>query len=493
MFEMEIDRFRRRRRLAACGTLSTLFLFGVGARAEEPDDTTSEAEAQPASRETEKAPAPTAASSVAVAAPEASTVVLDHMGPETFPGRLRGLYGGSLWLEPDFQGLQWPQNTRTDLGLSAQFWVDTGEEKIRRDAPLIPSSQMRFQQGRALLRLTPAYVSGRLFAQAQVELVGNLCQAANSVCQNTGTFTTDDLFIRVGAWNLWDLKVGRFEGWEVYHLGMGMDQYTLERFGAGIFGLDTMTNPRLDAPSLYGVTYLHDRPSEGWGVGYAALHFFPTDYLRFEFLAKLGTDNYRADNSTGDTSWTYIGGRPTIIFDVGWFKLRLGAEYQHRTGISETVVPGMPMRKTDPVAERFFKGAGGSVQFVIDPILEFGLNAAIGKQEDTNAFFMPVPENSFTTKSVGGFANARLANGWLTGVGVNWTTQTDNFLTPGSTANDFTAHLQTFAALQYRPVGQFYVKAVFGFARADFLPSDPAVAEWQNYMYSLRVRLLYIY
>ena len=44
-----------------------------------------------------------------------------------------------------------------------------------------------------MLRLTPAYVSGSLFAQAQVELVGNLCQATSTICLTSGTFSTDDL------------------------------------------------------------------------------------------------------------------------------------------------------------------------------------------------------------------------------------------------------------------------------------------------------------
>ena len=167
------------------------------------------------------------------------------MGPETFPGRLRGIYGGSLWLEPDFQGLQWPQNTRTGLGVSADFWIDSGREGIKRGTDQQPNSSILFQQGRALLRLTPAYVSGRMFAQAQVDLVGNLCQVMTPICLSAGTFTTDDLFIRFGAWNAWDVKVGRFRAWEVYHTGMGMELYTLERLGAGMFGVDTFTTPKL--------------------------------------------------------------------------------------------------------------------------------------------------------------------------------------------------------------------------------------------------------
>lgn len=471
---------------------STLFLFALVARATEPDEATSDEETEALSPPKEKAPA-APATAVAAPVPETSAVVLEHMGPETYPGRLRGIYGGSLWLEPDFQGLQWPQNTRTGIGVSANFWIDSGYEAITRDLEQLPNTDLRLQQERAVLRLTPAYVSGRLFAQAQVELVGNGCQATNPVCVTDGTFTTDDLFIRVGAWNLWDLKVGRFEAWEIYHLGMGMDQYTIERLGAGMLGIASNTMPNLDAPSLYGVTYLHDRPSEGLAIGDAALHFYPTDSLRLELLAKFGTDNYSGNHATGDTAWNYIGGRPTIIFDLGFFKLRLGAEYQHRTATTQNIAPGTPMMKTDPVAERVQKGAGGSVQFVIDPFVEFGVNAAIGKQDETDAFGNPVLEDSFTTKSIGGFANARVWDGWLAGLGLNWTTQTDQFLTAGSTANDFVAHLQAFGAVQYRPVGQLYIKAVFGYAYADFQPSDQMMSEWKNYMYSLRIRLLYIY
>jgi len=130
---------------------------------------------------------------------------------------------------------------------------------------------------------------------------------------------------------------------------------------------------------------------------------------------------------------------------------------------------------------------------VIDPIVEFGVNGAIGSQSDTNAFGAPVPENIYTVKSIGGFANVRLAAPWLAGVGVNWTTQLDSFVAANSDVGDFTAQLQGFAALQYVLASKFYVKAVLGLARADFLPSDPTVSEWRNYMYSGRIRLMYIY
>jgi len=488
---MEINR-RRYRRLVAFATLPTLLAFGGTANAEAPDEADADTEAGADAAQPAAQPKAAATPAVPETTAQASAPFIEHMGPETFPGRLRGIYGGSLWLEPDFQGLQWPQNTRTGLGVSADFWVDSGKALIERGTQQLPNSNLLFQQGRALLRLTPAYVSGRFFAQAQVELVGNLCQATTTICLTTGTFATDDLWVRFGAWNAWDVKVGRFEAWEVYHTGMGMELYTLERLGAGMFGVDTFTTPKLEAPTFYGVNYLHDRPSNGLAVGYAALHLYPTEYLRFELLGKLGSDNYRADNATGDTPWNYWGGRPTLIFDVGWFKFRVAGEYQKRTATTQTLDPGM-LGKKDPVPQRVQKGAGASVQFVINPVLEFGVNAAIGKQVDVDAFARPVLENSFTTTSVGGFANVRFTDHWVAGGGANWTTQTDTYLATGSTLNDFTSQLQSFGAVQYRPLGHLYIKVVLGYAIADFLPSDLAVAEWQNHMYSGRIRLLYIY
>jgi hypothetical protein len=464
-------------------------------------------------------------------APATPAAFVQHLGPESFPGRSRGLYGGSMWLEPSFNGLQWPYMAHTGIGVSGNVWVDSGYEALKRN-PTFPNSTMYFQQGRGVLRVTPTYVSGRFFVQGQAELVGNLCQAtnsggpgstANTVCLSAGTFSTDDLWIRVGHWNIWDLKVGRFEGWEVYHLGMGMDQYTFERMGAGMFGVsDTgtnpaQTNPQLEVPSYYGVNYLHDRPTDGLAVGNVALHLYPTEYLRFELLAKLGTDNFRNDDrATGNPAATYLGGRPTMIVDVGWLKLKVGAEYQTRTPITQD--PAGAGAYKEPVEQTIQKGVGGSLQFVIDPVIEFGVNAAVGRQEYTNSSgntpAMPgypgILTNSYTTKSVGGFANLRLSDLLMAGVGLNWTQQSDDYFAslnntpPVSTGTtDYTTHLQGFAAVQYLLGGQLFIKAAFGLAKAYYQPSDPNAATWNSYMYtskigpvpipSIRVRLMYLY
>jgi hypothetical protein len=488
--------------IAALAAIAMFFVLGGSAQAEPDEDGPSPSAEATASSPPKPELAPTLAvpgGEAPAPATQTPASFFEQMGPDTFPGRLRGLSGGSLWLEPSFHGLQWPRNTRTGIGVSGMFWVDGGYETIVRgdvnNSPT-PNSTYYFQQGRALLRVTPAYVSGRLFVQGQVELVGNLCQAeanAAQTCNYAGTFTTDDLWIRVGQFNLWDLKVGRFEGWEVYHLGMGMDPNTYERVGATMSGLQSEKTV-LEAPSAYALNSLHDRPTDGQAVAYSALHFYPLEFLRAELLFKLGNNKFRLDNlDSAGTSYNYYGLRPSAIFDAGWIKFKVGAEYQKRTATTQTLPAGVPVVKKDPVEDRVDKGIGASLQFVVDPLVEFGLNAAIGTRHETNVMAIEIPEGSFTRISAGGFANLRFADGWLAGVGGNWTLMTNSVKATPDSANDAVSHLQGFVALQYLLVRQLYIKAVLGYAKARFQPSDATVATWNNSMYSGRIRLMYLY
>lgn len=428
--------------------------------------------------------------------PATTEPYVQHLGPESFPGRLRGLYGGSLWLEPSFDGLQWPYMARTGLGVSGYAWLDSGRELIDRNQQQIPNSALWYQQGRGVIRLTPTYVGDHLFIQGQIEPVGNMCQSAsptNIVCQATGTFDTDDLWVRVGQWNRWDLKVGRFEGWEVYHLGMGMEPYTFERMGARNFGVQTLADPPFDAPQFYGVTFMHDRPTDGLAAGYAALHLYPSEFLRFELLGKLGTDNNVNDNSTGDTPMTTWGGRPTAILDLGWLKVKVGAEFEKSVPITQSVQPGMPGMKLEAAAKLIRKGVGGSIQVIANELVEFGVSAAVGDQHHENGFAQVIAPDTFTTKSVGGFANIRVCTLCLVGLGLHYTAQTDAVLAMNSSANDFSNQVQGFVAFQYLLAGQLFIKPEFAYARAYFQPSDVSVATWTNTMINARVRLMYLF
>jgi len=503
---MSRTRFRQLRWVGVTAIFQALLFLAAAARAQVPEDEPSSPVETPAPVAPEARAvqaAPTAAADVsATAAP-----LFEELGPDTYPGRLRGLEGGSLWAEPTFHGLQWPHLSRSGIGISGLFSVASGYETIKRDQPMLLDSKINLQQARGVLRVTPTLVRERFFVQGQAELVANGCQAAapnaqtTNVCAVSGTFTTDDLWIRVGQWNVWDLKVGRFEGWEVYHLGLGIEPYSIERLGACMFGQTGATGmgPKLEAPSLYAVDYARNRPSEGLAVGFVALHLYVTDFLRFELLGKWGSDNYQDNSATGGKPYNYLGGRPTAILDVGWFKFKVGAEYQKASAAMQSIGgnPGEPQVKKDPVEELTRKGVGASVQFVIDPIVEFGVNAAIGNQNyidaSANAFASAdTMAKSYTTKSAGAFANVRLVEGWLAGLGANFTEQLDTYKASGSNVNDYTSHLQGFVALQYMLARQLFVKAGFTYAKATFQPSD-AVPSWNNQMYSAGLRLTYLY
>ena len=431
-------------------------------------------------------------------APASKSPYWEQMGPDTYPGQMRGIEGGSLWLERTFHGLQWPQNSRTGIGISGMFWADGGAQTITRglELPPTPNSKMNVEQARGVLRLTPTYVSGRFFVQGQAELVANSCQGqagTAGICSYAGTFTTDDLYLRVGLWNLFDLQVGRFQGWEIYHLGMGMDPFTFERMGALMAGVES--NPKLEAPSLYGVNTMQDRSSDGLAAGYTALHGYFTDFLRAELLAKVGSNKYLSSSLDGaGTAYNYLGLRPTAIVDVGWLKLKIGGEWQKRTNTTQDLDPGNPPKKKDPVPQRVNKGFGGAVQFVLAPYFEVGVNGAYGTQRETDGMAREVLENCFTTKSVGGFGNVRLYDGLLLGLGLNFTEQLDKFKAlDDSKTNNYTSHLQGFVAVQYLLAGQLYIKLAIGYAQAKLQPSDANLAAWTNKMISGRLRLMYIF
>jgi hypothetical protein len=417
-----------------------------------------------------------------IVVPEPVPLFVANVGPSTYPGKLRGIRGGSLWLEPSFHGLQWPQMSKSGVGVSGLFWLDSGYLNLTRDNDSLPDTATPFQQGRGVLRVTPTYTDGRFFAQGQVELVGNVCQATTTVCIDHGTFDTDDLWVRFGVWNSWDVQVGRFRGWELYHTGMGLDLYTFERLGAHQLGLQMPTglDLPLNAPDIYGVTYLYDRPSDGLGSGYLAFHAYPSNTVRFEMLGKVGVSELAAGTS-------HYGARPAFILDQGWLKLKVGAEYEKATQAT-------PGKQGNVKVERERWGVGAALQFVIDPRAEFGANFAYGSQstiDDGNN--MSALFNSYKRSSVGGFGNVRLGDPWILGAGVNFTWQNDKFYALESQSPNYTAQLQAFGALQYMVAEQLYIKAVISYARADFVTSDASLDLWSNSLISGRIRLMYLY
>jgi hypothetical protein len=373
---------------------------------------------------------------------------------------VRGIYGGSLWRT--FNGLQWPYYPKTGIGVSGYVWFDTGYEHIARGggASTDPNITYFVQQGRMVLRVTPTWSDGRWFVQGQAELVGEHDQSAGPPLQPA----VDDLWVKVGQWNNFDFQIGRFMGWEIYHFGMGLDLYTLERQGA----TDVSPNTASLYPAIYGVTTEMYYPQS---VGQAALHFYPTPWLRFEWQGRYGQEG----------SFNTAGTRPVGIVDFGVVKFKFGAEYQHQS----------PQNPAPNVNVDW--GAGAALQFVLDPVMEFGLNAAYGNTYSTNATNgLENPQATTYTMSYGGFLNARLMQDLLAGLGLDYTYLQDKRFDPNLGRYEDSSQWQGFVALQYLLLKHLFIKGVAGYALAFFNPNLGSPT-WENHMVSGRVRLEYLF
>jgi hypothetical protein len=407
------------------------------------------------------APASAPAESAASILPGAIEELPASAYPEPYT---RGLYGGSLWL--DMQGLQWPYTPRTGIGLSGYGWLDNDYELTRLGGPnTVPHTTQLIQQGRFLFRVTPTYTNGSWFVQGQAELVANKDQADT---QANGVVDAEDVWVRTGVWQKWDLTVGRFQAFDVYPLGMGLDLNTQERLGA-FDGTNTT------ATALYAASYLFYRPA---GPGNIAFHLYPFPFLRVELLGQWG-------DSTGENS---IGGRPAVIFDIGWLKLRGALEYQYQFAQSPD-----PMLKAT-VRNR---GGAGSAQIVLAPYAEFGGNFgyAIYDEADAHANGGEDVTASGNIVSYGGFVNvspvpAILPN-LLIGAGGNYASQHDLSVSVTTGRNDRSTNLQTFVAVQYLFYRQLFVKLVGAYAKSHF--DNTKSAEYDDDMYSVRLRVMYLF
>jgi hypothetical protein len=392
---------------------------------------------------------------------------IEHLGADAYPNDpVRGIYGGSLW--SIFHGRQWPYMPKTGVGVSGYVWVDTGYEAINREGNLQGNASLRdyVQQGRFLLRITPTWTDGKWFAQGQGEFVADRDQEQPAPT----VANVDDMWVKFGRWNSFDLQFGRFEAWEVYHFGMGLDLYTLERQGAQDFYRNQLGQGPVP---IYGVTNLFYRQGN---VGQSAVHLYPTDWLRFEVEGVFGQD----PGSGGDNE---IGARPVAVADFGWMKLKLGAEWDHQSPYDTSLKGG-----------QYNYGAGGALQFVADPYIEFGVNYAYGAQIAYAQDGTRNDASSFNEYSIGGFANARIASGLLIGAGLNYTYNVDEFYDPSIRRYGDFSQWQGFGAIQYHLFKHIFLKLVGGWALATLNPNThEGYTPHQDDMLSGRLRVQYLF
>jgi hypothetical protein len=400
------------------------------------------------------------------AAPEepapAPTAFVQQLPASAYPEPTRGLYGGSLWL--DMQGLQWPYFPQTGIGLSGYGWVDTMYKLTRiGDATERPSVTNLFMQGRVALRVTPTWTNGHYFVQAQAELIANKDQI-NS--QANGLVDADDVWVRTGAWQQWDITVGRMQAFDVYPLGMGLDLNSDERTGAYDALNQTPTQ-------LYAVDYMLYRPA---GPGDIAVHLYPLGQrLRIELLGQWGNSG----------QLNIVGGRPAAILDLGFVKFRAAGEYQY--AFSNQSTTGNQHTQNN-------RGFGGSVQFVFAPVIEAGLNGAYAINDEAqviNGTFQANNSTSGNRYSFGGWANVAPVPGWLVGVGGNYVHFHNLYIPANETAYQHQTNLQTYVAIQYMLYRQLFIKLVAGYAKSHF--ENIATGNYDDDQFSARIRVMYLY
>jgi hypothetical protein len=300
--------------------------------------------------------------------------------------------------------------------------------------------------------------------QGQAELVLGGATAAMA----EDSIGTDDLYVRVGRWNAFDLSAGRFQGWEIYHLGMGLEQNTTERRGAW-----TAYSPALDVGT--DLQALWERRE---GPGNLALHLYPLGFLRFELLASFGGSSaIRASERNA------LGVRPAGILDFGVIKAKVAMDYVRESPEDQRV---------QPAARTLRRGVVGALQGVIEPHLELGVAGGYALVDDYDGQGALNAAGSHTTYGFGGFASVRATDRLLLGTGGAYTQRRNLEANANGAPDQLDTHGQLYGAVQYTPWQQLHFKAVLAYASALFeSQSESLPGALRNRSLSGRVRLAY--
>ena len=222
----------------------------------------------------------------------------------------------------------------------------------------------------------------------------------------------------------------------------------------------------------YALDNVWDR---GVNNGAIALHWYLPEWLRFEFLTRIGVSGQGKE----------IGLRPVGVIDLGWAKLKGG--YERR--LSNSLFNGNQARIE-------MQGLGASLQFILDPWVEAGVNVAQRVEDGFEQDGAVRPTASHTTVTWGGFANVRpYFEDWLVGFGYNQTSF-ENFNIDAFGDPEKTDHQQMFAAVQYLLWDRLYIKYVLAYSSAKIEErndTDPTDDGFLNESLGHRLRLMLLY
>jgi len=205
--------------------------------------------------------------------------------------------------------LEWHGNAQVDVAFLDYRFTDS----------TIPHENLYDLRGRFVVgpSLYHAFHDG-WFVRARAEFVAWLREINDSYQVNV-----DDVFAQAGQVGLWDVKVGRFFSWRVYHRGPGFDLFTSEDLGACVDGNCAAQSPSDYAPRMYDVSniYFRDTP------GRVAFHYYPTASSGLEALVQYGSTSVSSGNTT--TINNSLGARLAAMFRLPLFRASAALELRH--------------------------------------------------------------------------------------------------------------------------------------------------------------------
>jgi hypothetical protein len=317
--------------------------------------------------------------------------------------------------------------------------ADSTYARYSEDGPTRPQG-FADMRGRFVVGPTLEYRFGEhkdWFVAARGELVAWLRET------NTYQVNADDVYGQVGKKGVWDLKLGRFQTWRVYHKGAGFDLYTIEDQGACASTSLTTGSCSLESgvfgPHTYEVNYNYYRES----AGHVALHAYPTPWSGVELAGAFG--NAGALNQ--------LGARAAGLVHFDFLRVSAAAEYRMSK-------PGQEQASMDPVTgvavicancqvQRNY-GFGGGVEVTLKPV-EVGLNGAQSHETKYSSANGTLDQDASNTRtSLGGYAQFDVGSlafdrSLVLGFGLNRTEVVDQ-------VNNFEQHYQG-AAYAVFPLG----------------------------------------
>lgn len=335
-----------------------------------------------------------------------------------------------------------PKKQVVPIDLSGYFWVDTGY-MLRDNARSGQYDQdAYYMQGRFVLAADYRQDFEGFYAASKAELIAFV----NEFTKSQFEAHVLDAYVQLGQAS-WDLQVGRFLAWEVYHRGQGIELYTAEEAGA------------LEGPALYWLQNVRGHKNE---AGQAAFHLYPNDYLGIEIAAVYGQEQNQ----------NHIGVRPVVDFRYEGLQLIVGFEYFDQA----------PQTTADKVSASMY-GYAAKLQYKVPDLLRIGANFAQSSLEAIRIDGLVDAGKSADVTSVGGFVDVDF---WRASLGLGY-----HLTMSKNDEGEENTHHQAFASFLVRlPVDGLSMKLVYGFALASIEDVDIA-SSWENSMHSVRLRIAY--